>query len=74
MQIKTGKLGGAFQGGQEVCVLEQGSGGHTVLGGGSGAGRCLTSLLHFIRDDASDEVGTCTHQGGHQLIKLLLWS
>lgn len=57
-----------------MCVLRQGSGGHTGLVGGDGAGRCLTSLLQFIRDDASDEVGTSTHQGGHQLIKLLLWS
>lgn len=45
---------------------------HTGWVGGGGRG--LTSLLHFIRDDAADEVGTSTHQGGHQLIKLLLWS
>lgn len=32
----------------------------------------LTSLLEFIWNDASDEMGTSTHQGGHQLIELLL--
>lgn len=66
----TGKTWRAFQG-VDVWVLSSGKA-HGLEGKGEGEG--LTSLLHFIRDDAADEVGTCTHQGGHQLIKLLLWS
>lgn len=47
-----------------VCCGGEGRGGVTYF--------VLTSLLEFIWNDASDEMGTSTHQGGHQLIELLL--